>query len=118
MIFVIDDDLTMAECVATACGEHPVRVFSNAIDAIAALNDVLPNLILLDIMLDGPDGFTFLNELMSYEDTAKIPILIVSSLDLSGKRLDSYNVVGILNKDTMTPKDIQKYIREYAHVGD
>ena len=44
-------------------------------------------MIFLDILLTGPDGFTFLNELISYSDTAKIPIVIVSSLDFSGKDL-------------------------------
>lgn len=109
MIFVIDDDEIMAECIARAIKKE-TKVFSNAITAIEALNDEVPELIFLDILLDGPDGFTFLNELASYQDTAKIPIVIVTSLDVSNVDLSQYNVVGILSKDNMTPQEIKKYV--------
>ena len=99
----------MAECIARAVKKE-TKVFSNAITAIEALNDEVPELIFLDILLDGPDGFTFLNELASYQDTAKIPIVIVTSLDVSNVDLSQYNVVGILSKDNMTPQEIKKYV--------
>ncbi len=113
MIYVIDDDELMAECVARNCGEN-VKIFSNAIEAMNSIDDEIPDLIFLDILLDGPDGFTFLNELASYKDTAKIPVVIVSSLNFKDKDLSIYGVVGILNKDTMYPEDVKKYVSKYA----
>ena len=114
MIFVIDDDEIMAECIARAAGGE-VRIFTNAIEAMQEIMvGVVPELIFLDILLDGPDGFTFLNELVSYEDTAKIPVVIVSSLDFGKKDLSMYGVVGVLNKDTMEPKEIKSYVKEYT----
>ena len=113
MIFVIDDDAVMAKCIANATKKE-VRIFDNAIEAMNALDDEMPELIYLDILLTGPDGFTFLNELVSYSDTAKIPVVVVSSLDFSGKDLSGYGVVGVLNKDTMTPLEIKGYADEYA----
>ncbi len=67
---------------------------------------------MLDSLLDGPDGFTFLNELISYSDTAEIPIIIVSSLDLSKRDLSGYGVKATLCKDTMTPKEVTAAVRE------
>ncbi len=113
MIFVIDDSREMAECIARAT-KAKVKIFGNAIDAMEALEEGLPDLIFLDILLDGPDGFTFLNELTSYSDTMKIPVVIVSSLDFSQSVLDEYGVVGVLNKDTMVPEDIYNYAKRYA----
>ena len=114
MIFVIDDDRVMAECMVRACGGE-VKVFSDAISAIGAISDgLLPDLIFLDILLDGPDGFTFLNELVSYVDTAKIPVVIVSSLDYAKMDLSEYGVVGFLSKEKMTPKEIRDYTKKYA----
>lgn len=111
MIFIIDDDRVMAECIKRAI-KVPARIFSNAIEAMNAISEgLVPELIFLDILLDGPDGFTFLNELVSYPDTKNIPIVIVSSLDFSERDLSSYGVVGILNKDTMTPEEIRNYVR-------
>ena len=68
----------------------------------------------MDILLTGPDGFTFLNELVSYTDTAKIPVVVVSSLDFSKHDLSVYGVVGILDKVTMLPQEITGYVREYG----
>lgn len=113
MIFVIDDDEIMAECVASATGEEDVQIFTNAIDAMREIaNDKIPKIVFLDILLDGPDGFTFLNELVSYDDTAKIPIVIISSLDFAGRDLSKYGVVGVLRKDTMRPEDIKRCVDE------
>jgi len=113
MIFVIDDDTIMAKCIADACGRE-TKIFADAIEAMNALDDGRPELIFLDILLTGPDGFTFLNELISYSDTAKIPVVVVSSLDFSGKDLSIYGVVGKLSKDTMTPAEIRGYADEYC----
>ena len=115
MIFIIDDDQEMAECISLAIRSikpaESIRIFSNAIAAMQVLDDEeLPSLIFLDILLNGPDGFTFLNELSSYSDTAKIPVVIVSSLSLKKQHLEDYGVVGFLDKTTMTPEDIQKYV--------
>ena len=62
--------------------------------------------------MTGPDGFTFLNEIVSYEDTAKIPVVIVSSLKLKAEKLEEYNVSRILNKETMMPEDVKKIAKE------
>ena len=113
MIFVIDDDEIMAECIATATNSE-TKIFSNTIDAINSIDETPPNLILLDILLDGPDGFTFLNELASYPDLSKIPIVIISSLDLKNYNLNNYNIVKILDKSTMLPEDIERLTNEYA----
>ncbi len=117
MIFVIDDDRLMAECVAKAVNQvgPKAQIFSNAIEAMNEISaGNLPAMIFLDILLTGPDGFTFLNEMISYNDTAKIPVVIVSSLRFSKKDLDSYGVVGVLNKETMRPEEIVQYVEKYA----
>lgn len=122
MVFILEDNEIMASCIATAvkkAGEEiKIRCFSDAITAMQELDTGdLPRLIFLDVLLTGPDGFTFLNELASYRDTAKIPVVIVSSLNFQGKDLSSYGVVGILNKETMLPEDIIKYVKEYVKDG-
>lgn len=114
MIMIIDDDEIMAECIAGAIGGD-VLIYNNAIDAMDSIAEGnKPKIIFLDILLDGPDGFTFLNELVSYDDTAKIPVVIVSSFDFTKKDLSVYGVVGVLNKDTIQPKDIKRYVEQYT----
>lgn len=114
MIYVIDDDEIMAECIVRAVGKD-VKIFTDAYAAMMAISGgELPEMIFLDILLTGPDGFTFLNELVSYTDTAKVPVVIVSSLDFGDKDLSAYGVVGVLNKDKMTPQEIKEYVEQYT----
>ena len=51
---------------------------------------------------------------MSYTDTEKIPVVIVSSLDFKQRDLSVYGVVGILDKTTMLPEEILDYVKKYC----
>ena len=110
MIFVIDDDKVMAECVGRAT-RREYRIFGNGIDAMNTIAEgELPEMIFLDVLLDGPDGFAFLNELVSYEDTARIPVVVVSGLKMDLVALRDYDVVGVLDKETMRPAEILELV--------
>lgn len=119
LVYVIEDDPTMADVIALAARStlvfdangqetHPdVQVFNDAVEPISEMNTELPDVILLDVLLSGPDGFTFLNELISYHDTAKIPVVLITSLDMTDRNLEHYGVFRTLNKGTMTPEEIR-----------
>lgn len=117
-IFIIEDDPLMAECIERAIrtlpGDFTIEIFSNAIAAMSTLSDhpdALPDLIMLDVLLDGPDGFTLLHELSSYDDTAAIPVVLVTSLRFNLADLEVYNVKSILSKDQMTPLKIAEAVQ-------
>lgn len=111
VIYIIEDEPIMADCIASAIlgvAKDPVEiaVFNDGVAAITAMNEKLPDVILLDVMLTGPDGFALLNEMISYPDMAKIPVVLISSLDLSKRNLEHYGVKQVLDKAKMTPEDI------------
>lgn len=116
-IYIIDDDELFADCIKSAIKKHDksitIKTFGNALDAMNSLDD-LPDLIFLDILLPGPDGFTFLNELASYPDTAKIPVVLVTSLTLPETDLSIYNIQGILNKEKMKPTEVIEYVKRLS----
>ena len=119
-IFIIEDDPDFAEIyqkhLARNFSEIPLQIFYNAIEANAAFSELreeeLPSLIILDILLTGPDGFTLLNELLSYPETSQIPVLLISSLNLGQMSLQAYNVRAILNKETFTPADFVNQVQD------
>ncbi|MBQ6414322.1 response regulator [Candidatus Saccharibacteria bacterium] len=115
MIYIVDDDIVMAKCIARACGEREVRIFGNAIETMEAISSgELPDLMFLDILLIGPDGFTLLNEMVSYTDTARVPVVLVTSLEMAERDLSNYGVVGVLEKETMKPEDVKRYAWQFA----
>lgn len=113
LAYVIEDNEIMSELFSRYLrGITEVRVFHDAISAIQNITADAPDMIFLDVLLTGPDGFTFLNEIVSYEDTAKIPVVIVTSLDIKADSLKNYNVVKILRKDSLIPDDMKDIARE------
>lgn len=56
-----------------------VRVFSRAEDALANLRSDRPRLIILDLMLPGMDGITFLKTFRNRYQNSQTPILILSA---------------------------------------
>ncbi|MBB1503282.1 response regulator [Candidatus Saccharibacteria bacterium] len=119
-IFIIEDDPDFAEIyqkhLKRNFPEIPLQIFYNAIEANAAFSELseeeLPSLIILDVLLTGPDGFTLLNELLSYPETSQIPVLLISSLNLGQMSLHAYNVRAILNKETFTPADFVNQVQD------
>ena len=111
MIYIIDNDLSMAKCLARYLRPEETKLFEHAVDAINQIDEDAPKLIFLDVLLDGPDAFTFLNELVSYENTARIPVVIVTSLDLKLSALPAYGVKKILKKDTLTPEEVKACLK-------
>ncbi|MBR3319958.1 response regulator [Candidatus Saccharibacteria bacterium] len=113
-VYIIDDDELFTDCIELAVHKAnknlEIKKFKNAIVAMDELNDNLPDLIFLDILLPGADGFTFLNELTSYPDTAEIPVVMITSLNLPKTDLSIYGVRGILNKETMKPEEVIDYV--------
>ena len=113
LAYIIEDNEIMSELFARYLnGITETKIFHDVISAISEISDDQPDLIFLDILLTGPDVFTFLNEIVSYEDTGKIPVVIISSLDFQLESLKNYNVVKILNKDTLLPSDLRAVAQE------
>ena len=80
----------------------------------AGLSVTIPRLIFFDPLLDGPDAFGFLNELMSYDDTNKIPLAIVSNLSFNLADFEDYPMRAIFNKSRLRPEDIIAFVK---HAG-
>ena len=110
--------------VATKAAPAPeIKIIGDAITAIQWLGEtgVVPELIFLDVLLAGPDAFTFLNELRSYSETATVPVALTHDLRFLEKftaaDLADYGVVALLAKNRLRPQTVQKLARRYAGAG-
>ena len=82
-----------------------------ALDQVAASK---PALILLDLMMPEMDGFEFLNELRSHELWRSIPVVVLTSKDLSNeeRQLLSGRVERILQKGAYTRHALLREVRQ------
>lgn len=81
MIYLIEDDANIRELVTYTLinSELDAVGFSRPSEFWKAINEQLPSLILLDLMLPQEDGMTILKKLRSSSSTRKIPIIIVTA---------------------------------------
>lgn len=105
-LMVVEDEEEVRAVWVEALEEagYTVHGFAVGADALAGLSELRPDLILLDMMMPGMDGYEFLARLRTNPASAGIPLLIVSavgeslsmSIDTRGAR--TLGVAGILAK--------------------
>jgi two-component system phosphate regulon response regulator PhoB len=80
-VFVIDDekDLQKILKVNLSGAGYDARTFSSAEEALMGLESVTPDLIILDIMMGGMDGYEFCRRLRSNAAFKKIPVIFLSA---------------------------------------
>ncbi len=81
-IMIIDDESDFQEIYATMLEGRDYNII-NAYDgeeAMQILNDYIPDLIILDMMMDMVTGDTFFLHLKGFQEFSDIPIIIISSI--------------------------------------
>ena len=82
-ILIVDDDpdITEAMTVVLETQNYEVATAVNGTDAMEAIRQSPPDVIILDVMMDTPrEGFAFSRELKNNPDTQDIPILMITSV--------------------------------------
>jgi serine phosphatase RsbU (regulator of sigma subunit) len=94
-ILIVDDVKANVDVLVEALrGEYRLSV---ALDGSAALNSVeknLPDLVLLDIMMPGLDGYAVCRELRAHETTREVPVMFLSALEDVRNKAHGFEVGG------------------------
>lgn len=82
-IVVIDDDPNVRELIARTLIRDGflVEVATNGAQGIELVRRIKPDVITLDVMMEGMDGWQVLNEIKSHEDIADIPVIMLTMVD-------------------------------------
>ena len=81
MIYVLEDDKNIRKLLSFALKKEgfDVEGFEEAGSMYEALEEEIPRLLLLDVMLPGDDGFTVLEKLRNNNITKKLPIIMLTA---------------------------------------
>lgn len=81
LIYVVEDDadIQQIETIALRNSNYTVQAFSGAVEFYAALENILPDLVVLDIMLPDEDGYRIVRKLRSMPKTKRIPVIMVTA---------------------------------------
>lgn len=111
-ILMVEDDQWFADSLRNTMldkmNNAQIEVCHSAEAAIENIDQALPDVILLDMMLGDKNGLTLLNELQSYDDTRKIPVIILSlnASQINADDLCQFGVCQVLDKTTATIDEI------------
>ena len=96
-ILVVDDTRDNLRLLSKLLIEHGyyVRPVSDGKRAILAIQDQLPDLILLDIMMPGMDGYEVCRRFKSQEVTCDIPIIFLSALNDTFDKVKAFEIGGV-----------------------
>lgn len=83
MIYVLEDDNSIREFVVyTLCHmDLEAKGFERPSEFWAGMEETLPSLILLDIMLPEEDGLSVLKKLREHADTKEVPVIMLTAKD-------------------------------------
>jgi signal transduction histidine kinase/CheY-like chemotaxis protein len=114
-ILLVDDDPMQRERVRAWLEDKQWRVQEacNGREALARLQKSKPDVILLDLMMPEMDGFQVVAALQKEAGWRDIPVIVITSLDLTAKDRERLNsgVEMVLVKETFQPDDLVARIR-------
>lgn len=118
-ILVIEDDEFLREMLVKKLAESGYKV-SEAItgeDGLAKLKELRPDFLILDLILPGIDGFEVLTKLKSDNDTANIPVLILSNYGQKEdiKRGLDLGAIDYLIKSHLSPSQIIEKVNKFIN---
>jgi CheY-like chemotaxis protein len=112
-VLVVDDDLLTREVLALVLGAEGYRV-TTADDGRAALDQLRhgdhPDLIVLDLMMPGMDGWRFREEQLGDARLADIPVIVCSASRRLGPRAATLHATAYLDKP-VEPTELVALVR-------
>jgi len=120
-ILIVDDDPAIIELMTVMLGDAGHSI-SKCLSGLAALKQLglnpenpkaeAPDLIILDIMMPGADGYTIATMIRGCERTRNIPILVASSVaELSPLFKTTVRIEGFMGKP-FTEEDLLGKVKE------
>ena len=81
LIYVVEDDenIREIETIALKNSNYLVKSFGRASEFYRALDDILPDLVLLDVMLPDENGCDIVKRLRSQYATRRLPVIMVTA---------------------------------------
>lgn len=95
-ILIIDDDettLKLVKIVLQRAGYHIVTA-TNGSEGLRMVEESHPDLVLLDLVMPGMDGFQVCRQLRQNPHHAKLPVIVFSALDRPAEQRRAFELGG------------------------
>ena len=88
-VLVVDDILSNVKLLEAKLSAEYFEVVSafNGLECLAKMDEALPDIVLLDVMMPGMDGFEVCRRIKNNPKTAHVPVVMVTALDQPSDRV-------------------------------
>jgi DNA-binding response OmpR family regulator len=112
-ILVVDDDPEISSLVQYTLESqgHTVRVCDNGREVLDTLRSYKPELLVLDVMLPGVDGYSLATQISEDPDLKDMPIIVLSALEPSRTMFQRFNQVATFLTKPFNTDDLSEAIK-------
>lgn len=118
-LLLIDDDASLRRMVkeTLSAQDFVVATAAGGEQGLKLAQQILPDIIILDLMMPKMDGFQVLNRLRSDRRTLNLPVIVVSAKELNPTEAQFLRngTAYFLTKGEYTPQHIRKLIHQILH---
>lgn len=122
-VLIVDDDRGFVQLVVrllkTTDRPYTLRWAYEGEEALAAMRQRCPDVVLLDLVMPGMDGFGLLEVLRSDEALKRVPVIVVTATDYAQERLDlSGDMIAIRRRQGFRPSEVIRYLQVMLDVTE
>ena len=116
-VLVVDDILSNVKLLEAKLEAEYFEVITagNGEQALARVEKDIPDIVLLDVMMPGMDGFSVLRALRARSDAAAVPVVFLTARTQEADEYFRAGAIGIISKP-FEPEDLLRRVRAYAEV--
>ncbi len=120
-ILIIEDDVNLTEALEGAFEAigFKVKISSSGEDGLKSIEESVPDVLLLDLLLPGISGLDVLEQLKEKRKETKIPVIMLSNVVLSEEleKAKEYGIEDYLVKSDWKMDDIIKKVKKATSHG-
>jgi two-component system alkaline phosphatase synthesis response regulator PhoP len=118
-ILIVDDEIHLVKILRFTLEHEGYNVIS-AFDGMEAINKIeseRPDLVILDLMLPGIDGYKVCNRIKKNEELKDIPIIILSARDFENENIEEKILADMLMQKPFNTEKLLKAIDNLIKVN-
>ena len=112
-ILVVDDDPEISSLVQYTLESlgHQSKVCDNVREVMDILRSYQPDLLVLDVMLPGIDGYSLATQISEDEQLGKMPIIVLSALEPSRTMFQRFSQVAAFLTKPFNTDDLMEAVK-------
>ena len=114
-ILIVEDDVFIRDIYQVKFSQEgfEVTMAENGVEALKKMEELVPDIILLDIVMPYMDGMETLKNIRSKEEWKKIPVIMLTNISEKEKITESedYGISDYLIKSQFTPSEVVQKVK-------